>query len=726
MKKLLITAVVALCLATTMHAEVLPAKFDAASRHALSMHAKGPRALADNSTLAAFVSIADGADARFLEDYGLEISREGSVAIVRGTKQQLLAASADGRVLSLSMPRRLDQSNNISRAVTGADRISTAPGIDGTTYTGAGVITGLFDNGFDMHNPTFRRNGRSRVSRMWHYSDENGACTEYANPELIDLIVTDNADNHHGSHVLGTIAGSHPDYDTYNGVATDAELAIACGPLYDANIADGVARIAGYARSEGKPCVINLSISDFIGPRDGTDPFSRALADATSASGDAILVVSAGNYNTEGKSFSRILSPDDPALRTFVLPEMWINKGMGVLSVWSGDSRPLKLKLVMVESRNGEDILAEFDVPADPEQPLFIATSELNDYYDVEFINDPSFDSAYVNSFVAAYYDGNESTNGRPCYYLEFQLEINREFNTGSRRAIGIIAEGAEGQRVDMTLSTDYLQLHGLWVKGWSNGADELSISSMAAADGAVCVGAWVSRPVWSDLNGNEQTMYGDYVYTEGDIAPWSSRGVLVDGRTLPHTAAPGAALISVLSTPYMAQHPDNFAIVAQHESAGRTDYWAAEYGTSMSAPVVAGAIALWLEADPSLTAYDVLDIIATTSRNDAFTENDTVAWGAGKFDAEAGLREVLNRRSALAGPSAVGEHGISAKRISENLMDVSLPGAEFFTAELYDLSGRAVASVKGVDGCAQLPVGGLAKGVYLVRAGRHCLKCTL
>ena len=71
-------------------------------------------------------------------------------------------------------------------------------------------------------------------------------------------------------------------------------------------------------------------------------------------------------------------------------------------------------------------------------------------------------------------------------------------------------------------------------------------------------------------------------------------------------------------------------------------------HGTSMSAPFVTGAVALWLQACPDLTPEQLKELIALTSRQDAFTTGEASAtaprhWGAGKIDVLAGLQYALS-----------------------------------------------------------------------------------
>lgn len=663
----------------------------------------------------AFVTLDSPADTAGLRALGAEVRRmAGNIAIVSASRETFDSIAGLGNVRRISLSSPLHLTNNLSRRDIHADEVTEAPGIDGLTYTGRGVIAGLFDTGFDFGHPSVRRDGRSRVKAMWHYPSNDGSCIEYA-PEDLDRMVTEDAEETHGCHVLGTMAG-YIEGNPYNGVARDAELIVGAGELYNVNIADGVSRMAAYARSQGKPCVINLSISDYVGPRDGTDEFCRALEAATAATGDAILVVSAGNENDSGNSLSRVLKADDPSIRTMLIPEMWCRTGSGVLSIWSGDKRPMRVRLVIYD-RSTKEYLSSYTV--EPETGPFLITDDLNREEYEGFAIDKVFSRAYDNSALAAYYD-NETPSGRANCMIAYNLTLSHTENEHAYINLGVIVEGEAGQRIDVTLDGTTTQLHDGWTPGWTAGANELSISSMACAGGVISVGASTVRNVWDNLYGE----HFDYckAMPMGEIAPWSSRGTLVDGRRLPHVAAPGAVIISVNSTPYVESHPDFKDPVVKETGECRNNYWGTGWGTSMSSPAVAGGIALWLEADPSLTADDVYDIIAKTSYRD--DSMDPLAWGAGRFDVAAGLREVLERRTALAGPSAVRPCGM-AVNVGAGSLSVEIPGADIFNATLYDLTGRPVASAEALGGIAEFDTSAL-RGVYVLSALGYSRKIML
>jgi subtilisin family serine protease len=108
---------------------------------------------------------------------------------------------------------------------------------------------------------------------------------------------------------------------------------------------------------------------------------------------------------------------------------------------------------------------------------------------------------------------------------------------------------------------------------------------------------------------------------TLGRFADFSSRGPDRRGRTLQGLSAPGDPITSCAASPFYtkAHVPDS--------------------GTSYAAAHVTGAIALLLQAEPTLTRKQVLDCLLQNARTDPDTAaGPATGWGAGKLDICAAL----------------------------------------------------------------------------------------
>jgi len=137
-------------------------------------------------------------------------------------------------------------------------------------------------------------------------------------------------------------------------------------------------------------------------------------------------------------------------------------------------------------------------------------------------------------------------------------------------------------------------------------GDDRMTVPSPGAARKALTVGAA------SDHSAPVGSAYADAGIF---LAPFSSRGPTVDGRTKPDVVGPG--------------------VTVEAARAGTATGYVSYSGTSMATPYVAGVVALGLQAQPSATPADVLAAMTATSEDwgPAGKDND---WGAGLVDAKA------------------------------------------------------------------------------------------
>lgn len=236
----------------------------------------------------------------------------------------------------------------------------------------------------------------------------------------------------------------------------------------------------------------------------------------------------------------------------------------------------------------------------------------------------------------------------------------------------------------------------------------------MACGKNLIVVGAYNSRDQWySILSGEGYGLISGY--GEGAIAPYSSWGKLLDGRELPHICAPGTGIFSSDNGSFVSS---NFGaagryVVASAEFNGKTHYWCTMQGTSMACPYVTGTMALWLEADPNLTAEKAREIMAKTATTSGITLN--TKWGAGKLNAWNGIREVIKQKNSGIEDIVTGDSQISYN-IEGGIVRVMAMNGNGISAELYNLAGLKFAEANSTGDSVELDVTGASKGVYILR----------
>ena len=189
-----------------------------------------------------------------------------------------------------------------------------------------------------------------------------------------------------------------------------------------------------------------------------------------------------------------------------------------------------------------------------------------------------------------------------------------------------------------------------------------------------------------------------------------------MDGRIKPDVMAPGINIISSYSSYYLENHPGASDIgwdVKHFDFNGRTYVWNTNSGTSMAAPAVAGAIALWLEAKPDLTTDDVLDVFSHTCRQNDPSIDPSLPYpnnycGYGEIDVYRGLLYLLdfNKITEVSACQSKAHIGFADGRLS---IDCGSTLSADAYVRLFSLTGRQIH-------VARIPAGRQTYGLLLPR----------
>ena len=650
------------------------------------------RSQSDDRLLTAFVRI-DGNAAEVLRQYGCkELARVGDISIAAIPLSKLGALSCGRQVKRIETGRRCSIQMDTTRLVVNAEKVYTGEGLP-QSYTGCGVVVGVQDIGFDLTHPNFYSADMSkyRIKALWdQLSRDTIGSTLYVGRDYVGREALlklehpiDGETQTHGTHTAGIAAGSGAEgngvVSPYRGMACGADLVLVDNAADNASLIDpkdyykftyatdalGFKYIFDYAERMHQPCVINFSegsSQDFH----GYDQLYYELLAKLIGPG-RIIVSSAGNDGARNSYIHKNIGKERAGAfimgneKRFSCTAKSKQTFTFRISVYDNVASPQIVDISTVNVCNAQDSLLT--------DSLLVGGKK----YKWRVL-------AYPNS-----YDTSETA-------YDFQLSSPLKLGDSPQVSLQVMGRDAD---IELYRMSGYMFPHSL-DPVLDAGDCRYTIFSPSSSPDVICVGSTSYRTQFVNYLGEKK------VYDSGQKgirSSFSAMGPTLDGRIKPDVMAPGQNIISSYST-FFINNPKNVnasvkSDVRHFEYNGRTYAWNANAGTSMSTPVVTGAIALWLQADPTLTPADCLDIFAKTCTHyDASLSYPNNLYGYGQIDVAAGLREVLRRK-------ALGINTVGQKKVSEQ-----------YDNRIYLLDGRYVGTSD-----ANLP-----KGIY-IRNGKKFVK---
>lgn len=650
------------------------------------------RSQSDDRLLTAFVRI-DGNAAEVLRQYGCkELARVGDISIAAIPLSKLGALSCGRQVKRIETGRRCSIQMDTTRLVVNAEKVYTGEGLS-QSYTGRGVVVGVQDIGFDLTHPNFYSADmrQYRIKALWdQLSRDTIGSTLYVGRDYVGREALlklkhpiDGETQTHGTHTAGIAAGSGAEgngaVSPYRGMACDADLVLVDNAADNASLIDprdyykftyatdalGFKYIFDYAERMHQPCVINFSegsSQDFH----GYDQLYYELLAKLIGPG-RIIVSSAGNDGARNSYIHKNIGKERAGAfimgneKRFSCTAKSKQTFTFRVSVYDNVASPQIVDISTVNVCNAQDSLLTDSLLVGGKKYIWRVL-------------------AYPNS-----YDARETA-------YDFQISSPSKLGDSPQVSLQVMGRDAD---IELYRMSGYMFPHSL-DPVLDAGDCRYTIFSPSSSPDVICVGSTSYRTQFVNYLGEKK------VYDSGQKgirSPFSAMGPTLDGRIKPDVMAPGQNIISSYST-FFINNPKNVnasvkSDVRHFKYNDRTYAWNANAGTSMSAPVVTGAIALWLQADPTLTPADCLEIFAKTcSHYDTSLSYPNNLYGYGQIDVAAGLREVLRRK-------ALGINTIGQKKVSEQ-----------YDNRIYLLDGRYVGTSD-----ANLP-----KGIY-IRNGKKFVK---
>lgn len=523
-------------------------------------------------------------------------------------------------------------------------------------YTGKGVVMGVIDDGIDFAHADFRKpDSTTRVRYIWDQRSANinsplpynygrewtadqinaGICT-HAEPVYNPGGYSSFG---HGTTVAGIACGNGLATGKYIGVAPETDIiyvAINNQANFLSVVVDGIDYIFKKADALGKPCVINISYGTYWGSRDGKDLASQLVDNLLAERSGRVVVTAAGNGGNQKYHLGYEVTADT----AFTWFEYSPSDADVHIALWA-DTADFNEVFFAVAADNWTDtantlVYTNFFMNI---KSTYNLTPGINNIQRVDFTILDSSNVFLANLSTQATYE-----NGRYLYELIIKPQNTSyrwRFITTGRGKFDLWGSPTLGALGTARIVADFPNdtTFESRVPGIQNykfpDLNKTLVSSIQCSDRVLTVANYENRAWYLNANINPVTQQKDTTFTgfvTGRLNRDSSKGPTRDERQKPDISAPGTYTLATGNRQHIAvtlgaNKGFEIADDSLHNRNG---------GTSMASPVVAGIVALLLEANPEAWWYEIKNRVISSAIQDTFTGNNLPDnfWGYGKINA--------------------------------------------------------------------------------------------
>lgn len=501
-------------------------------------------------------------------------------------------------------------------------------------YKGRGVLLGVIDDGFELEHPDFlHADQKTRVLHLWDQGSNNSNYAEqyYGYGASWDSFAINRQQCTqlplgHGTHVMGTAGGNAQAANKYLGIAPEADLA--CVKLGTVNFltsfVDATHYLFSRASDLGMPCVINSSVGSYQSGHDGRDLSAQLIDQMLEAAPGRALVQAGGNARASAFHLGARLQQD--SIYTRFAWHAAQQRTHWICYADTADFKQMEFSLQLIEPSSDQVLL---------QTPSYQLERDFNFQGSIAQLSQVLFTAGAGDSIrLQIYIDQYEGT-----YEVAFSLASNQNLGhwqfttTGTGKYDCWSSEQLTGTSniIKKAPSPHYLNPDSI----------QSIVGFWTCSDKVITVASYQNRDTMVTWQ-NDTINIGTAAFPELGISHFSSLGPTRTGLQKPDLTAPGGQVLSAAPLGTL-----NYYKNIGDQRLDKAGWHVSNRGTSMAAPMVAGAIALYLQCQPYADYNGIKQALQRSARLDPWVFAEVVAWpnihwGYGKLDVTALVEECL------------------------------------------------------------------------------------